>query len=256
MLLTSDRSRPNAMPTAQDFVLGLLQATVFTPGAEISANRILSRLLPDWARLFDGAPIALPMPDAMPREIPRVIFQSRSGEWRCECASARLNVFWRQPSDGASVDDQTPQRAYGIILPLIRQYLDVADARVGRLAALTSRYAEHDSPSTYLARHFCKEKWIVAPFNRPENFELHAHKKFLLAGRFQVNSWVRNKTGTVTVNGVTRTVILVEQDLNTLAEEESARTFSGDEIAAFFEATVDGFRDALSLYYPGKEVIA
>lgn len=67
---------------------------------------------------------------------------------------------------------------------------------------------------------------------------------------------MRNKTGTVTVNGVTRTVILVEQDLNTLAEEESARTFSGDEIAAFFEATVDGFRDALSLYYPGKEVIA
>ncbi len=236
------------MPSSRDFFLAQCQATLFTPEAEVSTARLLSRLFPRWLGLFDGEPVILPLPDAVPKDIPRAIFESRSGEWRCECASGRINLFWKQPA--GSTANQTLQRAYGALIPLLTQYVEFVDSRIGRLAAVASRYVTHPSPSRYLAGHFCKERWLAAPFNRPESFELHAHKRFPLGGHFQVNSWVRNRTGKLTAEGSERDIILVEQDFNTLAEEQAERSFSLGEVSQFFEAAGPGFDEVLNLYYP------
>jgi hypothetical protein len=65
-----------------------------------------------------------------------------------------------------------------------------------------------------------------------------------------VNSWVRNKTGTLTAEGAERAIILVEQDLNTLAEEQAERTFSAGEVRDFFDLATRTFDEVLNLYYP------
>jgi len=236
------------MPSGRDFALAQCQATLFTPEAEISTARLVGRLFPGWAGLFDGEPVILPLPDGVPKEIPRAIFQSRSGEWRCECASGRINLFWKQPSQSAA--SQTLQGVYGAMVPLLMQYVEFVDSRIGRIATVVNRYVPHSSPGRYLATHFCKERWLVAPFNRPENFELHAHKRFSLSRDFQVNSWVRNRTGTLAAEGPERAIILVEQDLNTLAEEQAQRTFSAGEVRGFFDLATPALDEVLNLYYP------
>jgi hypothetical protein len=238
------------MPSASDFVLASCQATLFTPVAEVSAVRLLTRLLPDWADRFDADPMVLPLPEAVPREVPRLMLQSRSEEWKCEIASGRMSVIWQKTA--RATEPTSLAERYGMLIPLLAQYSTALESRVGRLAAVASRYLEHGSPARFLASHFCKDPWLQAVLNRPDDFELHAHKVFLLAGRFQVNSWVRNKTGLLNLPGdeAQKPIVLAEQDLNTLAEEQATRNFAADEIAAFFRAAAVGFDETLPLYYP------
>ena len=104
----------------------------------------------------------------------------------------------------------------------------------------------------FLARHFCKDRWDKAPLNRPENFELHAHKKFALGTDFEVNSWARSKTGKLAGDGDDKLIILFEQDINTLAEGTAERDFSKAEIKKFFGAVASELDSILELYYPER----
>jgi hypothetical protein len=243
-------SDPHSMPNASDFVLASCQATLFTPVAEVSAVRLLTKLLPDWVDRFDADPMVLPLPEAVPKEVPRLMLSSRSEEWKCEIAPGCMNLIWQKTTRAA--EPTSLAERYGMLIPLLAQYAAALESRVGRLAAVISRYVEHGSPARLLASHFCKEEWLQALLNRPDDFELHAHKVFLLGGRFQVNSWVRNKTGVLNLPGdeAQKPVVLAEQDFNTLAEEQATRNFATDEISAFFRAAAVGFDETLRLYYP------
>jgi hypothetical protein len=123
------------------------------------------------------------------------------------------------------------------------------------MAAVVTRYMPHSKPGLFLARHFCQERWADAPLNRPENFELHAHKTFVLGNRFRVNSWVRNKTGVAGSPGGQNPVIVVEQDLNTLLDEVGTNSFSAGDVARFFAAAQSEFELILSLYYPREDTL-
>jgi hypothetical protein len=163
-----------------------------------------------------------------------------------------MNLIWQKTA--RATEPTSLVERYGILIPLLAQYADALESRVGRLAAVISRYLEHGSPARFLASHFCKEHWLRALLNRPDDFELHAHKVFLLGGRFQVNSWVRNRTGLLNLPGeeAQKLIVLAEQDFNTPAEEQATRNFATDEISAFFRAAAVGFDETLRLYYPSE----
>jgi hypothetical protein len=232
------------MPQASDFRVASCQATLFTPEADVSSARFMARILPSWADRFDGDPLTFPLPEGVPKEVPKMVLQSRTQEWRCEIASGRINLFWRRPSqDGSEI---SLVEFYRTVVPLLIQYRGFVDSPVRRVAAVVNRYRLQDTPGRYLAQHFCRDRWLTAPLNRPENFELHAHKVFKLTPRFAVNSWVRNKTGKLA--GVDRSIVVVEQDLNTLTEE--MHDFSEQDIQSFFDAALTEFDTILQLYYP------
>jgi hypothetical protein len=237
------------MPTTHDFVFAVCQATLFTPDEEVSSAKIISGLLPQWASRFDGEPVVLPFPGAVPREVPRVILQDKTEMWRCEISSARMNIFWRR----TSAEGQIPSSAefFGEAGVRLTEYQNFQRARVGRVAAVVNRFVPQETPGVFLARHFCQDRWLTAPLNRPESFELHAHKKYDLAG-FRLNSWVRNKSGELLQpdGRPPRPVLVVEQDLNTLPEDEPTRSFSGDEIRRFYEVVVPELDHILGLYFP------
>lgn len=235
--------------TAADFRLISCQATLFTPDEEVSGAKIVSRLLPDWIQRFDAEPIVLPSPEGFPREFPRVILQSSSEEWRCEISSARLNIFWKRIAGR----DSSLSLIFDEIVPLLHEYRDFLRARVGRIAAVVTRFAEHQSPGVYLAHHYCQDRWLQAPLNRPESFELHAHKRFEFNEELKVNSWVRNRTGFVKEEEEQLRAVLVEQDMNSLAEEESSRDFDTTAISSFFVDAAEQFDTILALYYPPAE---
>jgi len=236
---------------AKDFHVASCQATLFTPEEAVSAVKLIKGLLPSWVSRFDQEPMVLPFGGEVPREIPRLILQSKDGARRCEIASERINLLWRKVSPDAP--EPTLAEFYGDASLQLVEYQQFLGARVGRIAAVINRYAEHPEPARFLTRHFCDRRWGDAPLNRPESLELHAHKQFALGGRFIVNSWVRNRTGTVSLSGGSSAVVMVEQDLNTLHEEVPSRSYSDAEIRAFFDEAAREFEVIMRLYYPAEK---
>lgn len=246
----ASRAAPNSAVgttiTARSFGVAQLQIVAFTPDEEVSSAKLERTLLPRWDVLFDGERFLLPAGELIPREVPRVLLQNKSADLKCEISSERIALSWHKARPDASV----PPNFLGEAVRLIDQYVQSSNARVGRLAAVLVRFAPVSSPGLLLARHFCQPRWYEQPFNRPENFELHAHKVFLLAQTFRVNSWVRSKTAFATGPTGTLHGIAVEQDLNTLQEEAAKLSFANSEIAAFVAAASSEFDVILHQYYP------
>jgi len=235
--------------TTENFETAFCQATVFTPDDELSSARLLRDLLPSLTEQFDADPTILPVQDPpLPREIPKVILQSKSGIWRYEFSSARANLFWKKPIE--ATDEMTLDDFFMQASKLLCDYVERMEPRIGRLAGIIKRYADHPEPGLFLSRHFCKDRWYETPLNRPENFELHAHKRFKLGDQFDVNSWVRNKTGKATSANESMSIVLLEQDINTLSEEAPNQNFSKEDIASFCNLIPSEFDSILKLYYP------
>jgi hypothetical protein len=237
--------------TASSFELASCQASVFTPDGGFSAAKIVKLFYPQQESLFDANPMVLPVPEDAPFEIPRVILESASHEWKCQLSPARADVIWtRTKSTQTKLQlGEFFQKAGDILI----QYTSVLGTRVARAAGLATRFAEQEEPGKFLAHHFCQMRWEEKPLNRPENLELHAHKKFLLAGEFQVNSWVRNKTGVLAGEAAQKSIVLFEQDINTLAEEAADRSFESAVITRFLAAVAEEAEVILRLYYPDVE---
>src|SRR5882724_7017302 len=92
-----------------DFYMWHGEASVFTPDAEVTGARLLSTWYPRFVNMFDGEPVAFPGMEGAPREIPRAIFASRDGVWRCEVSPERLTIHWnRQAPIGALMEADLP----------------------------------------------------------------------------------------------------------------------------------------------------
>lgn len=234
--------------TAENFQLASCQATLFTPDEEVSSARLMKGLLPRWIERFDADPTVVPAVEGIPREVPRLILESKSGVWRCEIASARINLFWRK--SGGDVSVPTLGEFFTDATKMLIEYWEFLGSRVGRMAGVLNRYAGHPTPGLFLASHFCQDRWLNGPLARTENFELHVHKTYVLVEKFHMNSWVRSKTGRATFGQESHPIILIEQDLNTLAEEMQARAFGDEDIKRFFSVIAQEFDAILRLYYP------
>ncbi len=237
-------------PSAESFVIASYQATLFTPDEEVAPVKLMSGLLPSWLEHFDADPTVLPFPPGMPvpREVPKIILGSKSKEWRCEIASARINIFWRRNKR----DSQNPAASdfFNSAVGLLNEYCAFLKPRVGRLAAVVTRYFVQDSPGIFLAERFCQERWLSGAFKDVQSFEIHAHRQYSLAERFLVNSWTRSKSGNISYEQESLPIILVEQDFNTLADEATRIAFTPDDILAFFAAAPLEFDHLLGLHYP------
>lgn len=234
--------------TYSSFEVASCQATIFTPDGELSPSKVMKEFYPKWSDLLDDDPTIVPPFKGFPGEVPRIILQDKSGSWRLEVAFMRINFFWKRTDQDQSAIllEDFFKRA----ICLFSEYQELTSCNIGRLAAVLARFAVHSSPGLFLARHFCQTRWDEKPLNRPESFELHAHKRFSLADKFDVNSWARSKTGHIKTRGIATPIVLFEQDLNTLAEEEKKRSFSPEEIEHFFETSIPEFDSILQKYYP------
>jgi hypothetical protein len=240
------------MLSAKDFRVATLQVSVYTPGLHFQSGKLLVYLITRWGNEFDGEPITLPVPSDAPAEIPHVVLKSEDSRLALQIAPARMDLFWRR----RNADEQFSLPEYlGWAIEVIAGYLEATSARVGRLACVATRVAFHQAPAKMLVEHFCQPKWIsTGPLNRPANFELHAHKEFRLGGTFDINSWVRCKTGSVAsaadATNRKKPAVIVEQDFNTLTQETQEREYSLDEIRRFFRLVPHELQTVLDLYFP------
>jgi hypothetical protein len=193
---------------------------------------------------------ALPLPADVPAEIPRVVLQSSSGRWRLQMGPARIDSIW----------NNKPPEAPANLAPIVRESVEVLDqyvremgTAVGRLALVVYRIYPVEYPAQSLIQRFCHPARQREPFNRSETFEIHNHKVYTpeLGINCAINSWVRCKSATTVPDN--RPVILVEQDLNSLAQGLHTRRFTGEEVRVFFETASQEADEILRKYFPEQE---
>lgn len=239
------------MPTPSGFLLTQVQTTIFTPGLQFRRGKILGHLLHRWGDRFNGEPIAMPLPASAPPELPQVVLNSDDARYRLQATPIRLDLFWQSQDLDETVDWPV---LVDFVVEVFSSYLEATGTSIGRLACVVTRMRHDPAPAMSLAKHFCKRQWIEGPLNRPNDFELHAHKRFLMGDRYNVNSWFRCKTGTVEQkheDKQTRSeVIVVLQDFNTLAEELDTHEYTLGETAAFFHLAPSELDKVLNLYFP------
>jgi hypothetical protein len=235
------------MPTADDFADVSYQVSLFTPGLQFRAAKTLAFLLGGYADVFDGEPVSMGGFDGIPREVPQVFLKSEDGRRRLQAGPDRIDVF----REGDALKDR--EEFVGWAVDLGVKYLRHVKATVGRVAFVTRRIVPDDEPAKTLSRHFCQERWTDTALNRPQDFELHAHKVFRLGDLFDVNSWMRCKTGIKREKerepATKPNVILAEQDFNSLGEQMDSREIRERDVRKFFELAAPETDTVLRLYF-------
>jgi hypothetical protein len=227
-----------------------IQAVAFTPGFSFTTGAVLKIVLDLRPDFFGGQPTVLPLPEDAPRHVPRIILQSGDRKYRLEVAPERVNFFRLK-----TAEDDHPSCAefMGLASGFLSDYAAITRTRCGRLASVFSRFCVVENPALVIARHYCKEPFLDAPFDRPGAFELHAHKKYVFRG-FDVNSWMRIKSGRVRPAKAV-SVIFAEQDINTLAEVMQDVEYTKEQISTFFGGLCREFDAILQLYFPIGRVL-
>ena len=225
-----------------------IQASLFITNFTFSTSRILKTVLDHCSDQFDGDPTVLPLPDDAPKEIPRIILEKKDKSMKLEIAPLRLNLFRIETQDEDTI---LPKKFLSTEAELLGKLIENIGADCVRMAVVLERLCPKKDSARDIAIHFSKENFMKEPFDRPSAFELHSLKTYTFLDSFEVNSWVRIKSGKIQPEkGVFRPVIIAHQDINTLAELMDTRTYNNYDISNFFNNIFEEFDNTLKLYFP------
>ncbi len=232
------------MVQARDFRILSLQCSIFAPELLFNPNKILGNLMSKFSGTFDGNTTVLPLPSNAPKEIPRLILTSSDEKIRLEISEERVNFFRYRDENDTLIDKNA---FFELCSVVYKEYMEFTFAKVARLALISRKFFGNENPGLTLVQNFCKESLLEEPFNRPENFEIHSHKKYKF-DEFNVNSWVRCKSAALQADKTP--IILVEQDINTIANEIENNEFSIEEIIKFINLATSEQDITLCKYFP------
>jgi len=230
-----------------NFKIASLQVSIFTPDVFFSKTRVLERMIANFADSFDGDTVAIPIPENAPKEIPRITLHSADGKLKLDIAESRVNLFRYRTDSDVTIDTS---QILDFSFRVIEEYKDCTQSTIGRLALVVTRFLRKEKAASTLASYFCRKKFTKELFDHAHNFEIHSHKKYTLK-KFNVNSWVRCQAREPAKDNPP--IILVTQDINTLAEELETSDFSLDQVKAFLQVAYGEQEQILCRYFPKKE---
>jgi hypothetical protein len=232
------------MLTSSAFQLVAVQAVIFTPDhGSFSQSSVLASILGRFSQRFNGPVQALPLPEDVPVEVPRVLLRSSDRAWTLQAGPARIDSLWHQRDLSSAVPDDVVAHCSEVLA----HYVASSHTKVARLALVITRASQVPEPAPELVSHFCNEAAQQGPFRHSVNFEIHNHKRYTLAGGPEVNSWVRCKTGQLTVSEAS--VVLVEQDINTVEEIAYPSQFDPSGISGYFQRVAAEMDSILQIYF-------
>ncbi len=232
------------MVQSTELTLESVQVTGFVAGDDLRPKLALANALQNLSDVYDGETVSLPLPPEAPPDFPAVLLSNSLRTQQVQIARSRITLVHRPHADEAT----DLRGILGTLAGRLGALLDGTEARLGRLGMVVVRQASVERPGDILSRQYCRDEWLRTAMNRPEGFELHAHKTFDLMPGVSVNSWIRVRTGKS--RGDAYDSIVTEQDINTLVEELQTRQFSGEQTSQIAEAAANQFDVILQLYFP------
>lgn len=232
----------------EEFRFNSFQGVLFCPTAQAITGKAQGQILAQFGERFDGTPTILPIPPEAPAEFPRMILQSADSQWGVEVALSRVTFRWVQMKEEQRL---APSAFRDSFIDFFEKLIKIQPLSIGRLALLINRYILTDEAGQLISRAFLKEAVFSKMQTVLENTEVHLHRKIKVSG-VNANEWIRFKSGLLNLPGtLSRNILLVEQDINTLAEEVTSKQFSPDDVKKFTDA---GFSQAESRFRELLEV--
>ncbi len=237
------------MINADQFRLLSVQAVVYLANPEdFSQSKILSAILSSYSERYNGDVQALPLSGDIPLEFPRIVLQSAPSGWELRASPSRIDSLWSRLNLG----DEEPNDVIGQCAEVLENYVRNTNLRIGRVALVLSRFTQVDNATHELATHFCNEQTLAGPLKRSDNFELHNFKAYQPETLdLKLNSWVRCKSGKFLPIGAS--VVVIEQDLNTIEGDKATNSFSADDLHNYFENAAREADQILRVYFPTGE---
>jgi hypothetical protein len=245
--LAGDSAPAQGAVAASNFRLASVQAVIFTPDTEVFApQRVLTSILTYPDGPYDGPVTSLPLPPDFEPTAPRIVLQSADQRWRVQAGPARIDSFWSGQATltVASEFARLAEKCSAVL----DHYVHETDVRVSRLALVVVRACPVPHPAQILINRFCSEEARSTQFRNSQSFEIHNHKRYVLAGADRtINSWVRCRTASFKE----QPVIAVEQDINTLGDEDGPEShrFNVEQIHSFFTHAREESDAILRLYF-------
>jgi hypothetical protein len=237
---------------ASDFEAATLRCVFFTQGIAFETKPALAALVRLDGLSLDGEIVSLPFPAEAPPQVPRLQMAARDRSQSVEAGPERFSFAWQIVTQ----ESTPPQQFVETAVRAFAAYREALPSRLVRVALHIMSFASSQDPAMALALHFCKPEWLrrddsyKGALSRCENFELHAHKRFPLNSGVVVNSWMRCKTGQLTLGGVASNGVVADQDINTLAEDAQARNLENEEATRLFREMLDESSIIINSYFP------
>jgi hypothetical protein len=241
------------MVRATDFKISAVHVVVVTPVGGFNTAALLGSVLGRFASRYDGIPQVLPLPDEVPPEINRVTLTSKDSNWGLFAGPKQIVSAWKVSSEIAESPDRIVEIA-SQCSEVVSEYIRKHSIRAGRLGFVVHRVCAHQSPQQVLIDRFCNiesrdESSEAAPFRRSTDFQIHNCKQYAIetfGHGLKINSWVRCKV----VMLPPREGLLIEQDINTLAEEADERQFGAEEVDEFARMAATESNEIVNRYFP------
>jgi hypothetical protein len=217
------------MPTDLRFAINQVQAVLYYTD-EFSQSKFLATILAHYSSRYDGPMQAIPLPPSAPPELPRLVLTSKDDAFKLQAGPLRIDSTW------ARTPGSNDQERFGSI-EVLDHYLRHSEnpPRIGRVALVITRFADHANPAGKLIELFCNKTSADRLFNNSETFEIHNHKVYQLPETgLRINSWMRCKAAEM-IKPERKKIVIVEQDINTTEEGAVGQALSADKIGSFFE---------------------
>ena len=236
---------------ADNFKVTALRLVAFTPiHADFNQSATLAAVLGKFAKRFDGEVQAIPLPGEVPPDFPRIQLASTDGRWMFAAAPSRVTSSWnlKNVKETTRLDDVVASS-----MEPLKHHISANGAQVGRIAIVIKRACQVENSAETLIDRFCRDEVknpdsSQTPLRNSKNFEIHNYKRYGLQAELTINSWVRCRSETMGTDAIS--VVTVEQDMNTLAEEIETRRFNAEEIDVFFDKCVSEADEILEKYFP------
>ncbi|WP_353930780.1 hypothetical protein WJM97_21330 [Okeanomitos corallinicola TIOX110] len=236
------------MLKATDFHLAIVQLVIFTPEVStFSTPKALATILGEFSHIYDGDVQTTPSSDQIqiPPDFPKVILQSKDQSLRLEIAPLRITSQW------AKLEQQETelQNIISQSLEVLEHYIHNLEVKVGRLGLVLIRIHQSENPSQLIIERLCKPELQNTIFKNTKNLDFRNHQRIIL-DNCDVNSVMTCKTGLMKINDIESQGVIVEQDLNTLAEEMEQRSFKIEDLKKYFQLAAEEAELNLKIHFP------
>jgi hypothetical protein len=177
----------------------------------------LTRLNGYSSQIFNGQPQMLPIPNDAPQEFPRFILSSSDNMFNCNISLLRTDIFYNIPDLATESNEQLLEKqktnSQNIFSFLIREGIGVN--RIGFIiVAEKALGAEEGDALSYLRNNFIRDNKL----NNPKELVIN-YNRASQSENFEMNNLI-------TVNTKENTSIIIQIDINTLAERMNGVDFT------------------------------
>jgi len=201
-----------------DFKVLRLQIALFLATMDQSDKLgIAQHIVGASAGLLDGEPVVLPIPKDSPPELPRILLQSKDGNYTCQVTGERIDLIFRETSGTPRLRlkdllDQHVQIAVSVAEVVSKEH----KASMYRIGFVTELLSELEvSSNQFIRDRFLKTERFPLPYQTNINL-LHRSR----TDTFDINRWFKISTLRNKEDPENDLALTVTFDINSLPERK------------------------------------